>query len=233
MSFVPLDATFSAGQYAELAHAEIDDLLAAGRRPIVVGGTGLYLRAALARARPAPASAGGGAGALAGGARAHGVPGRCTPLLAERAPWAAEEIDPNDRQRVVRALELLRPRRARAARGTLPAVEPRASPPDPAGRADDGARRALRARSTSASSGCSRQGAREEVAPRQRRRRLRDGPPARWASRSCSRATSERDEARTRNYAKRQLTWMRKLADVQLIDVSIANPSRPREIQRR
>ena len=56
VSFLPLDATFSAGQYAELAHAEIDDLLAAGRRPIVVGGTGLYLRAALAELdlRPPP-----------------------------------------------------------------------------------------------------------------------------------------------------------------------------------
>src|SRR4051812_40017427 len=40
--------TFSAGAYARLAHAEIDALVAAGRRPIVVGGTGLYLRAALA-----------------------------------------------------------------------------------------------------------------------------------------------------------------------------------------
>src|SRR5450432_669625 len=56
ISFLPLDATFSAGQYAELAHAEIDDLLASGRRPIVVGGTGLYLRAALAELdlRPPP-----------------------------------------------------------------------------------------------------------------------------------------------------------------------------------
>ena len=56
VSLVPLDASFSAGQYAELAHAEIDDLLAAGRRPIVVGGTGLYLRAALAELdlRPPP-----------------------------------------------------------------------------------------------------------------------------------------------------------------------------------
>ena len=57
VSFLPLDATFSAGQYAELAHAEIDGLLAAGRRPIVVGGTGLYLRAALTDLdlRPPPA----------------------------------------------------------------------------------------------------------------------------------------------------------------------------------
>jgi tRNA dimethylallyltransferase len=36
------------GDYMPLAHAEIDRALEAGRRPIVVGGTGLYLRAALA-----------------------------------------------------------------------------------------------------------------------------------------------------------------------------------------
>ena len=46
-AFVAVDEEFSAGRFAELAHAEIDSLLAAGRRPIVVGGTGLYLRAAL------------------------------------------------------------------------------------------------------------------------------------------------------------------------------------------
>ena len=40
--------TFSAGAYAERAHDEIDALIAHDRRPIVVGGTGLYLRAALA-----------------------------------------------------------------------------------------------------------------------------------------------------------------------------------------
>ena len=56
VSFLPLDATFSVGQYAELAHAEIDGLLAAGRRPLLVGGTGLYLRAALTELdlRPPP-----------------------------------------------------------------------------------------------------------------------------------------------------------------------------------
>ena len=48
LAFLPVDAPFSAGQYARLAHREIDDLLRQGRRPIVVGGTGLYLRAALA-----------------------------------------------------------------------------------------------------------------------------------------------------------------------------------------
>ena len=33
VSFLPLDATFSAGQYAELAHAEVDGLLASGQAP--------------------------------------------------------------------------------------------------------------------------------------------------------------------------------------------------------
>ncbi len=47
LSFVDPAEEFSAGRYAELAHAEIDGLMAEGRRPIVVGGTGLYLRAAL------------------------------------------------------------------------------------------------------------------------------------------------------------------------------------------
>jgi tRNA dimethylallyltransferase len=45
---VPVTETFNVGDYMPLAHAEIDTALEEGRRPIVVGGTGLYLRAALA-----------------------------------------------------------------------------------------------------------------------------------------------------------------------------------------
>jgi len=48
IGFVPVTRTFNVGDYMPLAHAEIDQALDAGRRPIVVGGTGLYLRAALA-----------------------------------------------------------------------------------------------------------------------------------------------------------------------------------------
>jgi tRNA dimethylallyltransferase len=48
VEFVPVTRAFSVGDYMPLAHAEVDEALAAGRRPIVVGGTGLYLRAALA-----------------------------------------------------------------------------------------------------------------------------------------------------------------------------------------
>ena len=48
LGFVPVTEDFSVGDYMPLAHREIDAALAAGRRPIVVGGTGLYLRAAVA-----------------------------------------------------------------------------------------------------------------------------------------------------------------------------------------
>jgi tRNA dimethylallyltransferase len=48
VGFVPLTQPFSVGDYMRLAHSEIDAALEAGRRPIVVGGTGLYLRAAVA-----------------------------------------------------------------------------------------------------------------------------------------------------------------------------------------
>lgn len=48
VGFVPVTEAFNVGNYMPLAHAEIDAALQAGRRPIVVGGTGLYLRAAVA-----------------------------------------------------------------------------------------------------------------------------------------------------------------------------------------
>ncbi len=48
VGFVPVTRPFSVGDYMRLAHEEIDRVLASGGRPIVVGGTGLYLRAAVA-----------------------------------------------------------------------------------------------------------------------------------------------------------------------------------------
>jgi tRNA dimethylallyltransferase len=95
---------FSAGRFAELARDEIDTLLAAGRTPIVVGGTGLYMRAALADLdlRP-PVSA-----------EVRGLVERQIAELgpaamhAELDPDVAQRIHPNDRKRVARALELQR-----------------------------------------------------------------------------------------------------------------------------
>ena len=101
----PLEHEASVGEYQSLAHAEIDELLAAGRTPVVAGGTGLYLRAALAELRIPPApepEARRGWEAFydeRGSAGAHAE-------LARRDPRAAAAVHPNDRRRVVRALEL-------------------------------------------------------------------------------------------------------------------------------
>lgn len=100
-----LDHEASVGEYQELAQAAIDEILEAGRTPVVVGGTGLYLRAALAELELPPAPEPGARERLeavydrVGGERAHD-------LLAERDPAAAAAVHPNDRRRVVRALEL-------------------------------------------------------------------------------------------------------------------------------
>ena len=50
-----LDHEGSVADYARLAHAAIDELVDAGRTPVVAGGTGLYLRAALAELSLPPA----------------------------------------------------------------------------------------------------------------------------------------------------------------------------------
>jgi tRNA dimethylallyltransferase len=48
VGFVPVTEPFSVGDYMRLAHREIDSAIVGGRRPLVVGGTGLYMRAAIA-----------------------------------------------------------------------------------------------------------------------------------------------------------------------------------------
>src|SRR5207253_1303863 len=73
---------------------------------LVVGGTGLYLRAALSELDMRPPPAEGARERWTAELQAHGPPALHA-LLARRAAWAAQEIDPNDAHRVVRALELL------------------------------------------------------------------------------------------------------------------------------
>jgi tRNA dimethylallyltransferase len=102
---VALDRDVSVGEYARLAHEAIDGLLASGIRPIVAGGTGLYLRAALVDLGlpPAPEP---GARERWGGRYDELGPEAAHALLAENDPAAAARVHPNDRRRVVRALEL-------------------------------------------------------------------------------------------------------------------------------
>lgn len=100
-----LDEEFSVGEYERLAHAAIDDVLAEERLPVVVGGTGLYLRAALADLQLPPPPPAGLRERIDAEYERLG-PERAHALLAERDPAAARAVHPNDRRRVVRGLEL-------------------------------------------------------------------------------------------------------------------------------
>jgi tRNA dimethylallyltransferase len=100
-----LDHEASVAEYAALAHEAIDEALAAGRVAIVVGGTGLYLRAALAELEVPPAP---DPEQRRRWERRYDEigPERAHAELADRDPAAAAAVHPNDRRRVVRALEL-------------------------------------------------------------------------------------------------------------------------------
>lgn len=101
----PLSQAGSVAAYARLAHAAIDDLVAANGSAVVSGGTGLYLRAALAELDlpPAPTPE-----RRASWERLYDRlgPNRAHAVLVARDPDAAVRIHANDRRRVVRALEL-------------------------------------------------------------------------------------------------------------------------------
>ena len=103
----------SAGAYAELAHAAIDALVAEHGVAVVCGGTGLYLRAALADLQLPPAPA---AGARERWEQLYDHDkGAAHERLRALDPAAAAVVHPNDRRRVVRALEL-----AEAGRSLVP-----------------------------------------------------------------------------------------------------------------
>jgi len=218
LGFVPITETFSAGAYAERAHAEIDGLIAQGRRPIVVGGTGLYLRAALAelglRPRVDPAIR----------ARLATDPRPIERLHARLPEGVRQGIEPTDRQRVLRALEL---------------IEAGHEPPPPAHAASElwttrtrhptllaaltMERDALTARIDERIDQMLADGAREEV----------ERADAAGASSTARRALGfeelldgdvEAMRIRTRRYAKRQVTWLRKLPGAQVIDTTRRTP---------
>jgi|SRR5580693_8106468 tRNA dimethylallyltransferase len=214
VSFLPIDASFSAGQYAQLAHAEIDTALAEGAWPIVVGGTGLYLRAALTDLQLRPPPAQGARERWSAELERHGAPALHA-RLAARAAWAAGEIDPNDRRRIVRALELLDAGELEPPEGPSQLwTEEVRQPTLLVGLVRE--REQLYRRIDARVEEMLANGAREQV------RRAH----AAGASETARKALGfeellgddvEAMKRRTRNYARRQLTWMRKLANVHTI----------------
>ena len=222
LSFLPVTETFSAGAFAELAHREVDDALEAGRRPLVVGGTGLYLQAALTDLDlrpPAPADVRERLEAeLAerGSAALHAD-------LAARDADAAAAIEPGDRTRVLRALELLEMGEEPAPRGAASRLWTAAMrhPTLLCGLTME--REALYARIDERVDAIVAAGGAEEV------RRAE----AAGASRTARAALGFEEllagdvdamKRRTRNLAKRQLTWLRRLEGAQLVDLTRLDP---------
>jgi len=222
ISFLPVDATFSAGQYAELAHAEIDGLLGSGQLPIVVGGTGLYLRAALTELSLRPAPAEGVRERWTAELQRRGAPALHA-TLAQRAPWAAAGIEPTDRQRIVRSLELLdtgelEPPQGESELWTAAMRRPTLL----VGLVME--RERLYARIDARAERMLQAGVQDEV------RRAN----AAGASVTARKALGfdellagdfEAMQRHTRNYARRQLTWMRKLGAVNQLDTTGRSPS--------
>lgn len=207
-----VDEEFSAGRFAALARAEIDALLSEGRRPIVVGGTGLYLRAALAEIElrpPVPPEI----GVQVERELAEHGPQR---LHAELDPAAAAAVDPRDRKRVARSLELqragLEPPPAKG--GELWAARLR-HPTLLVGLTVD--REELGRRIERRVEDMVAAGAAEEV------RRAAAAGASRTARAAIgfeelARGNAEAMKRAQRRYARRQLTWMRRMEGVSTID---------------
>jgi tRNA dimethylallyltransferase len=212
---------FSVGEFMPLAHAAIDEALAAGRRPIVVGGTGLYLRAALTELDLRPPPAAGVRERIEADLAARG-PATLHAELSERAPEVAAGIAAADRSRIVRALELLEMGEDPDPGGEqLWAGETR-RPTLLAGLVME--RDELYARIDARVDAMVAAGAVEEV------RRAEAAGASATARKALGYAELlegdvEAMKRRTRNYAKRQLTWMRKLAGVRVIDVTGRTPA--------
>jgi tRNA dimethylallyltransferase len=159
IGFVPVTEPFSVGDYMSHAHREVDAALAQGRRPIVIGGTGLYLRAALAELSlvKAPSEA------------------------ADSELWSPETRHPT----TIFGLDM-----------------------------DRGA---LYERIDARTAEIASSGAREEV------ERAEAAGPSRTARKALGfeellGGDLDLMQKRSRNYARRQLTWMRKIPDLVWID---------------
>jgi tRNA dimethylallyltransferase len=206
-----VEEEFSAGRFAALARAEIDALLGGGRTPLVVGGTGLYMRAALADLDLRPPVAADVRAAVEGEIAERGL----APAHAQLDPDVRARVHPNDGKRIARALELQRSGEDPPERGgelwTARLRHPTAlvglvvDPEDLATRID------ARVNAMAAA------GAAEEA-----RRASSAG-----ASRTARSALGFEDllageleavKAAHRRYARRQMTWMRRMEGIDVVD---------------
>lgn len=221
----PLEHAGSVAEFGRLAHAAVDDVIRRGRRVVLVGGSGLYLRAAVADLKAQPQPAAGDRERFS--ALYDRDPQAAYTRLQEVDPVAAGAVHANDRRRVVRGLELhaagasLAPTRdslwdspPRVATVIVGLeldrdvgdrrIERRTHAMFDAGVVDEVG--AARAGHTFSHTAAHIHGLQDVTA-------VLDGD-------------IDRDQAtrrlvlRTRQYAKRQRTWMRRIANVQLLDAA-------------
>lgn len=211
VGFVPIDGEFSAGRFAHLAHSEIDQLLAEARRPIVVGGTGLYMRAALAELELRPPVPSEVRAAVETELAARGSEA----LHAELAPELASGVHPNDRKRIARLTELARLGIAAPSPGDGLWSQGLRVPTTLVGLTVE--RDLLRTRIEGRVDGMLRLGAEEEVRSAAAARASRTARAAIGFDELLAGDPEAMQRAQWR-YARRQLTWMRRMEDVAQID---------------
>ena len=215
---VPGTEAYSAARYADEARAAIAEARAAGQLPIVVGGTGLYFKALLEGLSPVPPipaeirARWRQAAADQGAAGLHAV-------LADRDPVMAARLSPTDPQRIVRALEVLEATGTSLARWQEMPGEPVIQRDDALALVVSPPREVLRQRIDARFDAMMAEGALEEVRalaalgldpelPLMRALGVRPLTEM-LAGRATPAEAVEAAKAETRQYAKRQVTWLR------------------------
>jgi tRNA dimethylallyltransferase len=217
--------TFSTARWVELADAAVADIRGRGRVPVVSGGTVLYLKALLEGLFEGPSADADLRARLKAEAGAHGT-AALHARLTEVDPEAAERIHPNDLRRIVRALEVweiagepisaLQQQWGRRRRYDALVVAIRRSPDDLARRIEARVRRMADA------------GLLDEVQRlAEREGGLAHGPRQalgyaevldHLAGKADWEETLERIAAHTRQFARRQTTWLKRFEGIHWLD---------------
>ena len=218
---------YSAGRFRNDAITAVEEILARGKLPLLVGGTMLYYRALAQGMDELPAADNSIRTALDGEAAVKGWPAMHAELARVDSVIAAR-LDPNDAQRIQRALEVFRatgsPLSAlQSAPKTMLPFALKAFALLPADRP------ALHGRIAERFDTMLREGLVEELQALRNRHALSAAMPSmrcvgyrqawEFLEGAIDRATlREKGIAATRQLAKRQLTWLRSLPDLEAID---------------
>lgn len=214
---VPVTQEWDVASHSRLAHGAIDELRSRGRRAIVVGGTGLYLRAALTQLDLLPPPDNALRAQLESELAEHGQAAMHA-RLAKHDPAAAAVISSADSRRTLRALEAWNQGVTASDRAVNRLwTEDVRVPTRLFGLVMS--RERLYARIERRVDEMVAAGAVDEV----------NAAEAAGAARTARQALGYDElragdidllKANTRRYAKRQLTWLRKLAGAQIVDVT-------------